>query len=283
LSNVASLIARYATGAILPQVVGKFDLSIGKWGCAIQAPILAYILRVSPALARPRIEQAIAARGTGYSECNHELFQDVSEIHYDPVLQDIAIRSLDDSDPQVAMTAATMLGDFGSADVESVLWQHYADWSAQWVGRESELDLTFAEMGSNRVYDLGLGENLLRAIVTGKAWLTDVNKLERLAQLTTVTRLQQMLDGDLKIWTTQPLTISFNHNLWPVGFDARVAQYELHSIGALESKIEQFPPGTRFFISTPPMDSPANGKSRAELRSFLQAHGMFLAGERRAY
>ncbi|MDQ3666525.1 MAG: hypothetical protein M3410_08085 [Acidobacteriota bacterium] len=60
--------------------------------------------------ARPRIEKAIAARGEEFSACNHDLFQIVSEIQYDPLLEEIGIKSLDDPDPQVAMTAATMLG-----------------------------------------------------------------------------------------------------------------------------------------------------------------------------
>ena len=61
-SNLASLIARYATAAILPQITENLDAHIGKWACAIQNPILAYVLRVSPASARPRIQQAITAQ-----------------------------------------------------------------------------------------------------------------------------------------------------------------------------------------------------------------------------
>jgi len=63
LSHLASLIARYATAAILPQITEKLDSKIGKWACDIQDPILAYLLRVNPTIARPRIDQAIAARG----------------------------------------------------------------------------------------------------------------------------------------------------------------------------------------------------------------------------
>src|SRR5262249_43624398 len=81
-ANLVSLIARYSTEAILPQVLQKLDPLLGKWACAIQDPALAYILRVSPELARPRIERAVAARGKDFTGCNHELFQTISEIHY---------------------------------------------------------------------------------------------------------------------------------------------------------------------------------------------------------
>src|SRR5258705_2754030 len=225
-SNLASLIARYASDAILPQITEKLDPKIGKWACAIQNPILAYILRVSPVSARPRIEKAIAARGEGFSGCNHGLFQVVSETQYDPLLEDVAVQSLDDPDPQIAATAATMLGKFGSPAAESALWQHYASWSAQWAGRESQLNMIFAEGLNEKVYQLGYGQNLMRALATGKSWLSDKTRLERLSQLTKVRRIQQQLDGYLKIWQDPVVSISFEHGSEPFPFHARLAPYE---------------------------------------------------------
>src|SRR5262249_1327421 len=133
-SNLASLIARYASEAILPQIMEELDPKIGKCACDIQNPILAYILRVSPESARPRIEKAIAVRGEEFSACNHELFQALSEIHYDAILEEIGIKSLDDPDPEVAATAATMLGKFGSPAAEAALLRRYESWTEQWSG-----------------------------------------------------------------------------------------------------------------------------------------------------
>ena len=281
LSNIASLIARYATDAILAQVTAKLDPSLGKWACAVQEPLLAYILRVSSALARPRIQSAVDARGKDFSACNHELFQGISEIHYDPVLEEIGIRSLDDSDPQVAMTAATMLGKYGSPAAESALWQRYTAWAAAWTGRESELDLTFAEQAGDRIYQLGLGQNLMQAIATAKSWLSDEGTLQRLSQLTKVRRVRDQLDGYVKIWKNQPLLVSFDNNSPPLGLDLRVAQYEFHSMEELEEKIGQFPAGTKFTLAIPPMDSPTNQHSLKELRSLLTSHGMLVVAEKR--
>ena len=282
-SNLASLIARYATSAILPQITEKLDHRIGKWACAIQNPILAYVLRVNPGVARPRIEKAIATRGKSFSACNHELFQIVSEIHYDPVLEEIGVRSLDDPDPEVAMTAATMLGKFGSPAAESTLWRRYQDWSARWSGSERELELMSAEMSDNRIYQLGLGQNLMQALATGKSWLSDKIKLQRLSQATQVRRLRQDLDRYLKMWEDQSPTIFVNNNSWPFRFEARVAQYEFHSLEALKEKLSQFPSGTKFILSTPATESSANAETLAELRAFLTAHGMSVAEERPAH
>jgi hypothetical protein len=281
-SHLASLIARYATAAILPQITEKLDPKIGKWACAIQDPILAYLLRVNPAIARPRIEQAIAARGEELTACNQGLFQGISEIRYDPVLEEIGIQSLDDPDPNVAMTAATMLGTFGSPAAESALWQRYASWSAQWVGRESQLDLMFGESESLRD-QLGLGENLMQALATGKSWLSDKTKLQRSSQLTKVRRIQQRLDGYLKMWEDSALTISLEHGSQPFPFHARVAQYEFQSMDALKEKLAQFPSGTKFSLSISPIESPANDQALAEFRTFLSSHGMSLAEEKRAH
>ena len=278
-SHLASLIARYATAAILPQITQKLDPVIGKCPCAIQDPLLAYLLRVNPAIARPRIEQAIAARGEELTACNQGLFQGISEIRYDPVLEEIGIHSLDDPDPQVAMTAATMLGKFGSLAAESALWQRYASWSAQWTGHESKLDLMFGEDSEGLGNELGLGENLVGSLATGKSWLTDAAKLQRLSEMTKVRRLhQQRLDGYLKIWEAQPFTIFVNHN--SSGFDSRVAQYEFHSMDALKEKLGQFPSGTKFLLSISPIESAANDQTIAELRTFLSSHGMSVAGEK---
>lgn len=279
-SHLASLIARYGTATILPQITEKLDAHIGKWACAIQNPILAYVLRVNPQLARPRIEQAVAARGKDFTACNHGLFQDVSAIHYDPVLEEIGIDSLDDPDPEVAMTAATMLGQFGSPAAEAALWQRYASWSQKWVGRESELDIVMGEHLDDRTYHLGLGQNLIQALTTGKSWLSDKNKLQRLSGLSSVRRLHQQLENYLKLWEDQPLTIFFNST--PTGFEARVAQYEFHSMDALKEKFTQFPSGTKFFLSTPPVESTVKDRSLTELRAFLSDHGMSVAGEKRA-
>jgi hypothetical protein len=282
-SHLASLIARYATAAILPQITEKLDPKIGKLACAIQDPILAYLLRVNPAIARPRIQQAIASRGEEFSACNTSLFQTIAEIRYDLVLEEIGIQSLDDPDPQVAMTAATMLGKFGSPATESALWQRYASWNAKLAGRESQLDLTRGKDLDEKVYQLGLGQNLMQALATGKSWMSDKIRLQRLSQQTKVRRIQQQLDRYLKMWEDPVLTISFEHGSEPYPFHAQVAQYEFQSMDALKEKLAQFPSGTTFFFSKSRAAASANDLTVAELRTFLSSHGMSVAEEKRAH
>jgi len=118
--QLASLISRYATASVAPLVAGYLDERLGKSACAVQAPLLAYLLRVDPQATAPLLEKAIAARGAGFTACNHSLFTDVAELHNDPALADLASRSLDDSDPQVVTNAATYLGNYASAAAGTV-------------------------------------------------------------------------------------------------------------------------------------------------------------------
>lgn len=281
-SHLASLIARYATAAILPQIVEKLDPNIGKIACAVQNPTLAYLLRVDPAIARPRIERAIAVRGKRFSACNHDLLQVVSEIHYDPVLEEIAIRSLDDPDPQVASTAATMLGKFASPAAESALWQRYASWNAKWAGRESQLDLMFADGLDERIYQGNFGQSLAKALATGKSWVADKNKLQRLLQTTKVRRIQQEVESYLKNWQDETINIAIDTGSSLTSFHARLVQYDCHSMSALKDKIAQFPSGTKFSLSIQPQASPGDDQLLTELRAFLTARRMLIAEEKSA-
>jgi len=276
-SNLASLIARYATEAILPQVIEELEPKIGKLACNIQDPLLAYVLRVSPASARTLIEKAIAARGEEFSACNQGLFQMVSEIHYDPLLEDIAVESLNDSDPEVAQGAATMLGRFGSPAAESALLKRYASWSEQWAGRETQLDRIFSDGLNDDSYQLGLGLNLAHALGAGKAWLTDKAALQRLAQQTKVRRVRQQLEGYVKLWEDEPLTIRIDTSTF--GFHARVVQYEFQSVDALKEKLTQFASGTKFALTISTMESSAS-ETAADLRNFLITHGMLVVNDR---
>lgn len=275
-ANIASLIARYGSEAILPQVITELDPLMGKWACAIQNPLLAYVLRVNPALASPRIEQAIATRGQGFTACYNSIFQEISEIHFDPVLEEIGIRSLDDPDPQVAMTAATMLGRFGSTAAEAALMTRYQRWAQQWAGREPELNLTFAQSSRDLNNQLGLGQNMMMALATGQHWLADEKRLEQLSRVTKVSRVQNQMDQYLKTWQNRPLVISFSHIGPYDDFHAQVAQYELHSMEALKEKLAQFPAATKFALNSQSNASPIDSKEGSEIREFVRSHAMEL-------
>jgi hypothetical protein len=156
-----------------------------------------------------------------------------------------------------------------------VLLRHYTSWSEKWAGREAGLNPTLADRGPQSD-EIGVGSYLLEALTTGKSWLTDGSKLQSLLPVTSGARLRKTLDDDLRIWNSPPLAITVNQRRGSLPFDARVAQYKLGSMEALEEKLGQFPVGTRFALPVSGPDSPAGRASDAALRVFLGDHGMIV-------
>jgi hypothetical protein len=241
-ANLASLIERYGTKAVLPQVLAIVDSNVGKWACAIQTPAVAFLLRIDPASARSRIEAAMAARGKGFTACNHSLLTEVAQIHFDPMLEEIGTRSLWDEDPEVAENAAAFLGQFGSPAAEDRLWERLEQWSSQWSGREADLKVVIGEASPN-ISQLGLGHNLAQSLSMGQAWLADPTKLERIAQLSVDSSVREQTQRMIDAWQTN----------WQVSClgppaDARcsVLQYRSLTVEKLKDKLAEFPKGSRF-------------------------------------
>jgi hypothetical protein len=90
-------------------------------------------------VAKPLLERAITVRGKGFTACNDSLLPDVAASQNGSMLQDIAIKSLDDPDPRWFADAAKYLKQFGSASAKDVLWARLIAWSEHWKGREKEL------------------------------------------------------------------------------------------------------------------------------------------------
>jgi hypothetical protein len=59
LVRTATLLHRYTTRATLPTVLPFIDQHLTEWPCTIQIPVLAYLLKVSPDEAYPRVEQVL--------------------------------------------------------------------------------------------------------------------------------------------------------------------------------------------------------------------------------
>ena len=277
--NLASLLFRYADSDAMPEVLGKATEKVGTWACDPQDKTLAYLLRVDPEVAEPLIEKAIGARGPQNNACRHMLFTEIGALHADPIIERLAIRSLSDPDPEVASNAASYLGSYGSAGAEQPLWQRYEDWSREWTGRDKELRYIYGGENPN-VLQKGLGENLARSLATGIGWLSDEAKIRRIKELGVGPDIAQSMDGLMKACSQRPLTIRFTQtNFLPAPYSFNVAQYDLHSLEALKTKLGQFPRGTAFVWS--PSESPPSVEAEnffKELSEFATQQGIRLQG-----
>jgi hypothetical protein len=269
-SNVASLIQRYGTHAVEPDVLNFLDPVVGKLECAVQEPLLAYVLKFDPEAARPRLERAMADRGKGFTACNHFLLQEVAASRNDSMLQDIAIKSLDDPDPQVVGSAATYLKEFGSALAEDVLWAHLIAWSERWKGRDKELQYVSGQSMA-AMYEAGAGSKIEEALATGHAWLADEAKLRRLVDLSVSLGQRQQAEQFVRAWQTHPWSIAF---IPFGGGQFQIAQYHEVSIDAAKEKLLQFPRGSKFQWLASGQDSEA--KAFEEMSRFATEHGLKL-------
>jgi hypothetical protein len=247
--NIASLLFRYADSDVMPELLGKVTENVGKWACDPQDKILAYVLRADPEIGGPLVERAIAARDVQSNACRHSVLTDIGALQADPVLEHLAIKSLTDPDPEVALNAAAYLGSFGSANAEQPLWDRYEAWSREWSGRERELQ--FVNAGENpNVWQNNLGEGLSRALASGLGWLSNESKLRRIKEPAVGPTIAQNTQGALKAWLERPLAIFCTPNGFsPASISCNVAQYELRSIAGLKTKLSQFPHGTMFIWS----------------------------------
>ena len=95
----------------------------------------------------------------------------------------------------------------------------------------------------------------MQAIATAKSWLSSRPTLQHLHGIYKRPPIARSIG-----WVPETLGRSTAGDFIQcesvtVGFEARVAQYEFHSLNALEEKLSQFPAGAKFLLSLPPMDS----------------------------
>ena len=273
-SNSASLIHRYATRAAEPKVIAFLDPEVGKLACAIQAPLLAYVLKHDPEVVRPLLERAMEARGKekGFTACNHALLTDVGTLQSNNVLQEIAIKSLDDPDPEVVGDAASYLKQFGSASAENVLWTRMVAWSERWKGHEKDLQSVPGE-NMSAMYESAAGSHLVEALGAGHGWLPDEAKLGRLIGLSVTATQKQQAEQFLKAWQTRPWPITF----MPVVGQVHIAQFQETSIESAKEKLLQFPPGSAFEWIL--FGQEGEQKALEEMSQFANEHSLKLAAK----
>jgi hypothetical protein len=269
--NLASLLFRYADRAVLPDVLGEIEHQVGKWACEPQDQALAYVLKVDPGTAKPLIERAIAARGSESNACRHMLLTDIAALQNSPLLEEEAVRSLSDPDPEVANNAANFLGRYGSADAEQVLWNRYEAWGREWSGRAAELRFVMGRENPH-LWDANLGQSLARALASGTSWLSDESKLRRIQALGVGTNIQGDLEPALRAWLQRPFTITYIGTV-PPSFN--IAQYNSLSLDVLKKKLTQFPSGTKFVLTpSSPAPSQEEQKVREEIFQFAGKNGI---------
>jgi hypothetical protein len=235
------LIERYATARPLPRLKTIYEGARGKWACEPQAALLRYFLRVDPDYGIAEISDALKERQ--FTGCYKMVFADFGDTLRMPRVEKIAITALNDPSPEVAANAAGALGKYGSAKVEPVLWERLRKFHEEWGDKSDQL--RYRPGLSQELEAEGMLEySLIHAIANGQAWLCGPDKLQRLGELVTSQRKQEV-EGIIKEWQNGQFFL--NMNWWPTGeLDYTVAYFSGHGMDQLKEKLAQFPSGTRF-------------------------------------
>jgi hypothetical protein len=271
-SVFASLLAHYGTGTAIATVRQKAEAQIGEWACAPQGAALGYLAKFDPASARPLMERAVQERGPGKSACNHSIFQDIAHYSHDPMIGEVAIRALDDDDPEVTMDALTYLMSYGEASDEESISHRYTRWSEQWRGRADELDSRKAGSLAGNWQEIGLGENLARALIANQGWLASEKLIQNTLDQCVGEQMCQQLNQLADRARTKPYFISAYKRGENENYE--IAQYSAKSLELLGAKIAQFPKGSRFVMTNTTPQTEEQKRLDDKVKNLLEEHGM---------
>jgi hypothetical protein len=279
---IASLIERYASDGIAQRVRTVYEApGAGKWACNIQSSLIAYFLRVDPPSGGEYLKQALAAREKNLSRCYTSALLDVARLQPAREIEEIAIASLDDDDPEVVAHATMALQEFGSAEAEKALWRRFEKWHDAMQNRSEELRKQNAgvpALGEPELSGQVMIERQLRnALVQGRSWLADPEKLKRIRELCFTDASRAELDGLIENWRPD-LTVLLNADGEPVLIE--LAQYRPATIDALKQRLVQFPGNTVFrWRTVTANDQVKSQEIFQQLKSYLADHGMKLEPE----
>ena len=269
-----SLMTRFGTGSAVSLVHEKASQKIGTWACAAQSAALGYLLKFDAEGARPLIERAIAERGEGKTQCNHAAFQEISLYATGPVLTAVAVKALDDADPEVANDAVTYLTRYGDKSAQQPIWNRYVEWSEKWRRREEALE-ALGSAGDNWV-EVALGQNLGIALIANQGWLADRDLMSRVLARCVGEQICTQLQITVEHAGPPYYVTAFRaRNIESYG----VAQYTAKSLTLFDEKVAQFPRGTKFALmpgSPQAEDQKALGD---DIQKIFEKNGMALQVE----
>jgi len=288
LARAATLLHRYTTRASLSAVLPFIDQHLAEWPCRVQIPVLAYLLKVSPHQARPRLEQVLKEVRPPYCP-RGEFFPSLGFMEAGPVLDDLAARQIADGTP-LAADAAIYLGKYGRKAMKPVVWKQLSRWHRKY--EESRVEMPMKNPNPTQDYWrlYNLDSRLLQAYESAQGWTLspkDMRKLSKLIGDKATRGLACTFDCGSKL-SVGPAPDNYyvygrvNDPVFPPEsridylmptepFRYSVNQYQCANLESLEQKLLQFPAGSTFsFAHT------GSGLDRGDwttISVFLRSHG----------
>lgn len=296
LMRSATLLYRYATGAVMPTVLPFIDAKESVWPCSVLFPTLAYLLKVSPTNAEQSLQQALAGthrwacQPGNYAPESNNFFTDLGFLEPSPILDRLALGKIDKGPGPLADNAATYLRNYGSPSTKPLLYNQIARWRHKLVESGGE-ERVKRRKGTNKDNALANFVTILgNAYASAQGWLLSPKEAAALRTLMGAQRTHQetctfhcgaslgtgKAPGRYLIYSW----VNQRFDLKPSPFDFlnprerlhyRINQYCCRNLKALKDKISQFPTGSTFdFVWN---FTAANKHEILEIADFLRTHG----------
>jgi len=229
-------IALYATPKALPRIRAIYESQ--RDPC--QPELAAYFVRVDPGYADGIFHSHPWDMHAAPPRCTVQYFERTPPLAMGAGLEQYLGAYLMHQDTFVKSTAARMLARYGTAASLPRLWDAFRYFHDYWKGKPAELA---QDGGSWR-----LESDLRDAIARGRGWLVSEADLRLVESLCISGKCIGDTREDIEAMK-EPVEIEIL--LQPGGMANRVGQYYgLESVAAVESKMGQFPKGTRFALRT---------------------------------
>ena len=290
LARAATLLHRYATSAVLGQVLPFIDAHLAAWSPAVQFPVLAFLLKVSPEDAAPRLQRALG-EGRRSPYYPGTFFTDIGFLQASPVLERMAFAEIDNGSSRFAASAVEYLRKHGSPGVKPLLWERLDNWQRRYAA--SGAGERFNRRASTQDdYSLTAeGDRLVYALVSAQGWVLlpeETGRLEALLGKEMVSQLSCHFNcgAAIAIDASSLHTYhiyshanqKFDRKLSPMEYlnsaerlHYSINQYDCVDLTALKEKMLQFPADSTFGFTYE--FTAKDRKEIEEIMAFLSSHG----------
>lgn len=286
----ATLLHRYTTRATLPTVLPFIDQHLAGWPCNVQIPVLAYLLKVSPDEARPRVEQVIQKLHPPLYCPRGNFFPSLGFMESNAVLDNLAAKQLEDGTP-LAADAAEYLERYGSAAMKSVVREQVSRWHKKYVesGAESRMGSGKNTQDDWQLYNLD--SRLRNAYINAQGWVLSPEDVDGFSKLLGDEKSKGLAcsfncSGSVSIGPAPGSYYIYGKFKEPVyppesridylmptePYRYGINQYRCEDLKSLEQKLLQFPAGSSFSVAHTGSIQDGWGDWE-DIRVFLQSHG----------
>jgi hypothetical protein len=290
LIRAATILHRYATRNVLPTVLPFIDQHLSQWPCTIQIPVLAYLLKVSPSDAQPRVEQLLDKKFPPIYCPRGEFLPSIGYVEPSPVLDTLAAKQLEDGTP-LAADAAEYLKRYGSAAMKPVVWEQLSRWHKKYMDSGAELRMGSQKNTQDDWQLYNLESRLVQAFVNAQGWTLSPEDADSLAKLIGDDKRKGLActfscgselsvgpaPGSYYIYgkfkdPVYPPEARIDYLMPTYPYRYTIKQYQCADLKALEQKLLQFPAGSTFGVAYTGSSQDGWG-DWAELSLFLKSHG----------